>query len=201
MRWNLKGMSFDELWDLEGKEAKAAAKSIEEGIVTHLYKVVAEKYVMSIGGAPTAEDFDRYALGVLPMREHLVFEQVLTLQEGFTIDVFSYLSQRRQTMAEEPRFLYFVQFAWDPRLRLLDQIWDGLCRAMQQEEIPKVLGLYRVAGQQKAMAIVDVQNAQALNRLSLATALQTPAVETVWLLRDYLGFAEDVEKHYRFDNG
>lgn len=200
MRWNLKGMTFDQLWDLEGEEAKAAAKSIEEGIVTHLYKAVAEEYVMSIGGAPTAEDFDRYALGVLPMREHLVFEQVLTLQEGFSIDVFPYLSQRRREMADDPRFLYFVQFAWDPGQRRVDELWEGLCGAMQEEGPAKVLGLYRVAGQQKAMAIVDVRDAEALNQLCLSPALQSPSVETVWLLRDYLGFAEDVEKHYRFDD-
>jgi muconolactone delta-isomerase len=200
MRWNLKGMTFNQLWDLEGQEAKAAAKSIEEGIVTHLYKAVAEEYVMSIGGAPTAEAFDRYALGVLPMREHLVFEQVLTLQEGFTIDVFSYISQRRREMADNPRFLYFTQFAWDPGSRKVDELWDDMCAELQNTRIVKVLGLYRVAAQQKVMAIVDVTEADALNQLALLPSLQTPIVEIVWLLRDYIGFAEDVEKHYRFND-
>jgi muconolactone delta-isomerase len=197
MRWNLKGMTFDQLWELEGKEAKAAAKSIEEGIVTHLYKAVAEEYVMSIGEAPTAEDFDRYALGVLPMREHLIFEQVLTLQEGFTIDVFPYLTQRRQEMANEPRFLFFVQVAWEPAQRKLDGLWESLCQALQAPMPAKVLGLYRVAAQQRAMAIVDVRDAEALSLLSQLPALQSAMFERVWLLRDYLGFAEDVEKHYR----
>ncbi len=197
MRWNLKGMTFDQLWELEGKEAKAAAKSIEEGIVTHLYKAVAEEYVMSIGEAPTAEDFDRYALGVLPMREHLIFEQVLTLQEGFTIDVFPYLTQRRREMAKDPRFLFFVQFSWEPTQRKLDGVWDDLCHALQEPLPAKMLGLYRVAARQQAMGIVDVRDPEALNQLSLLPALQEAVVERVWLLRDYLGFAEDVEKHYR----
>ena len=36
MRWKIDGMSFDDLWKLEGKEAKAAVDSITQGIVSHL---------------------------------------------------------------------------------------------------------------------------------------------------------------------
>jgi len=200
MRWHLKGMSFDELWELEGKEAKAAAKSIEDGIVQHLYKAVAEEYVMSIGEADTAEGFDRYALGILPMREHLIFEQVIAVQEGFSIDVFPYLAERRERMQNEPKFLYFVQMAWDPAERKLDAIWPQLIDSLETYTPAKILALYRVAAQQKIMLIVDVTDADALNQLSQFPLLQISQVETVWLLRDYIGFAEDVEKRYKFDN-
>jgi hypothetical protein len=61
------------------------------------------------------------------------------------------------------------------------------------------LNLYRVAAQQRATSIIDVPDADALNRFSLMPELQSPAVETVWLLRDYIGFTEDVQKHYRFE--
>ena len=199
MRWDLKGMTFDELWELESKEAKAAVKSIQEGIVTHLYKAVAEQYVISIGGSPTGEDFDRYAMGILPMREHLIFEQVLTLEEGFTIDVFDYLSRRRQTMEEDPCFLYFVEFAWEATKRALDESWQAICDSLRDDPPATVVGLYRVAAMQKMMAIVDVRQAEELNRLCRLPALRDAAVETVWLMRDYLSFAEDVERHYRFN--
>ncbi|MEJ2691627.1 MAG: hypothetical protein P8166_00920 [Candidatus Thiodiazotropha sp.] len=192
-------MTFDELWELEGKEAKAAAKSIEDGIVKHLYKAVAEQYVISIGGSPTGEEFDRYAMGMLPMREHLIFEQVLTLEEGFTIDVFDYLSRRRQTMAEDPRFLYFVEFSREATQRVMDASWQAACDSLRDDVPATVLGLYRVAGMQKMQAIVDVRVAEDLNRLCRLPALRDASVETVWLMRDYLSFAEDVERHYRFD--
>jgi len=200
MRWNLKGMSFDELWELEGKEAKAAAKSIEDGIVQHLYKAVAEEYVMSIGETNTAEDFDRYALGILPMREHLIFEQVIAVQEGFSIDVFPYLAKRREQMQNEPKFLYFVQMAWPSAERKLDEVWGQLTENLKAYTPAKVLALYRAAAQQKIMLIIDVKNADELNQLSQSPLLRMSEVETVWLLRDYIGFAEDVEKRYKFDS-
>jgi hypothetical protein len=99
----------------------------------------------------------------------------------------------------DPRFLYLVTFAWKPEQRILDHLWNGMCGALRNTTSGKVLGLYRVAAQQRAMAIIDVPDANALNRFSLMAELQSPAVETVWLLGDYIGFAEDVQKHYRFE--
>lgn len=199
MRWKIDGMSFDALWKLEGQEARAAVDSIEQGIVSHLYKPCAEQYVISIGGARTVEDFDRYAMGVLPMREHLVFEQVLPLEEGFTIEVFPYLKARGAEMADRPRLLHFVELAWDPRARWLDSRWGDIRTALQALETPKVLGVYRLAGRQGALAIVDIETAADLNRLAVLPCLEGAEVVQVEALRDYLGFAQDVWRGYRFD--
>lgn len=197
MRWDLKGMSFEDLWKQEGEEAKAAIQTIESGMVQHLYKVAAEQYVIVIGNLPNAEELDRTAMGRLPMHEYLVFEEVLSLQEGFTIDVQGYLGPRREQIGERPRLLYFVQLAWDPGQRRLEGLWEGAKQALRDLGSTRVLGLYRVAGQQRMVLIVDVDAAEDLNALANLPVLDSPAVEKVWLLRDYHVFAEDVWKAYR----
>ncbi|HCQ63847.1 MAG TPA: hypothetical protein DIU07_01115 [Rhodobacteraceae bacterium] len=199
MRWKIDGMSFDALWKLEGQEAKAAVDSIQKGIVSHLYKPCAEQYVISIGGARTVEDFDRYAMGILPMREHLIFEQVLPLEEGFTIDVFPYLTKRTAEMDDRPRLLHYVELHWDPRARSLDSHWAEIVETLQRLDAPKVLGVYRLAGREGAIAIIDIETAADLNHLAALPCLAGAEVTQVEALRDYLGFAEDVWRGYRFD--
>ena len=47
MRWNYQGrISLDELWDLEGEEAKAAVESIELGIVKHHSPIVEKVWAL-----------------------------------------------------------------------------------------------------------------------------------------------------------
>ncbi|MGB5685140.1 MAG: hypothetical protein WBM35_04965, partial [Candidatus Electrothrix sp.] len=59
MRWDLKGMSFNDLWILENKEAETGIQTLENGMVQHLYKVAAEQYVIVIGDLPSAIELDR----------------------------------------------------------------------------------------------------------------------------------------------
>lgn len=197
MRWKIDGMTFDQLWDLEGEECKAAVKSIEDGIVSHLYKVGAEQYVISVGQAKSMEEFDLYAMGYLPMREHLIFEEVWPLDEGFTIDVAEYLKKRRDTQASDPNFLFYVQLAWDQNQRFVDTAWDEITAGLKTFDAGKVLGVYRVAGQERIIAILDVKTAADINSFSSLSVLNNPEVEKVWSLRDYIGFAHDVWNHYK----
>lgn len=192
MRWELKGMSFQQLWELEGTEARAAIQTIESGMARHLYKVAAEQCLIVIASLPTAEEFDRTAMGRLPMREYLVFEEVFSLEEGFSIDVQGYLGPRRQRLATQPKLLYYVQMAWEPRTRQVDEIWKESCDALRELDAPKVLSWYRVAGQQRAIAIVDAENASELNLLARQHVLRLPNVEKLMSLRDYHIFAQDV---------
>jgi muconolactone D-isomerase len=200
MHWELKGMNFDQLWDLEGQEAKAGIESVRQGFVKHLYKVSAEQYVIAIGESASVEDFDQYSMGILPMREHLTFEEVWALEEGFTIDVATYLNERRPKMKQNPKFLYFIQLSWSSDKRIVDENWDKMVQSLKQSHPFKALGVYRVASRQKVIAIVDVTSANELNELAMIPTLQSPDVEKVWALRDYEGFANDVMKHYKFDN-
>jgi muconolactone D-isomerase len=197
MRWDLKGISFEDLWKLEGEEARAAIPTIDSGMAQHLYKVSAEQYVIVIANLPSAEELDRTAMGRLPMHEHLIFEEVLSLEEGFTIDVQGYLKPRREQIEQDPRMLYYIQMAWDPKGRQLDGLWENAKEGLKNLGATKVLGLYRVAGQQRIIIIVDVGKAEDLNALANLPVLNSPMVEKVWLLRDYHIFAEDVWKSFR----
>lgn len=90
MRWNIEGrLSEDELWELEAKEAEHGKETVESGMVVGLYKVAAQRRVIGIVNVDSIEELDRTALGRLPMREYLEFEQVWALRdyEGFAEDV------------------------------------------------------------------------------------------------------------------
>lgn len=197
MRWDLKGMTFDELWKLEGEEVKQGIATLDAGFIQHLYKVTSEQYVIVIGNVPSAEEGDRFAMGRLPMHEHLIFEDVFSLEEGFTIDVRGYLKTRREQLKKNPKLLYYVQMAWDPRKRELDGVWDDAKEALKILEKPKVLGVYRISGQQRIIAIVDATVVEELDAFVNLSKLKSPEVEKVWSLRDYHLFGEDVWNGYK----
>ena len=197
MRWDLKGMTFDELWKLEGEEVRQGIATLDAGFIQHLYKVTSEQYVICIGNVPSAEEGDRFAMGRLPMHEHLIFEDVFSLEEGFTIDVLDYLKTRRAQLKVDPKLLYYIQMAWDPRERQLDRLWNDAKEALRVLEAPKVLGLYRVSGQQRIIAIVDARVVEELDLFANLSSLKSPEVEKVWSLRDYHLFAEDVWNGYK----
>ena len=102
--------------------------------------------------------------------------------------------------------LFYVQMRWNFEGRLsLDELWDLEWKEAQhaQETVDSgmVKGLYKVAAQPRVIAIVDVESIEELDRsvyrLPMAEYLD---IEAVWALRDYLGFAEDVRKHYKVQN-
>ncbi|MET8141531.1 muconolactone Delta-isomerase family protein [Sphaerisporangium sp. NPDC005288] len=90
MKWNHEGrIHLDELWDIEVDEAEHVLKSIESGFCVGIWKVAAQKRLIAIVDSPDAEELDRTALGRLPMREYLEYEQVWPLRDylGFVEDV------------------------------------------------------------------------------------------------------------------
>ena len=197
MRWDLTGFdSFDELWDLEGEEARAAKTTLDSGAVKHLYKVAGEQYVISIGQVDLLETLDRYAFGYLPMREHLIFETVWSLEEGFSVDdIPGYLAARREKLKECPKFLYLIQLCFPKEKRVIAERWSDMVTTVSQAD--NCIGMYRVAGQQRIIMIADVENADQLTALTDLPLFESSITEKVWALRDYLLFAEDVLKHYK----
>ena len=90
MRWNHEGrLTLDELWDIEAEEVKTAKQTIESGLVVGIWKVAAQKRVIAVVDVESIEELDRTALGRLPMREYLEFEEVWPLRDymGFAEDV------------------------------------------------------------------------------------------------------------------
>jgi hypothetical protein len=197
MQWDLKGMSFNDLWIAEGEECRHAIVTIENNMVQHLYKVVAEQKVIVIGNLPNAVELDRTAMGRLPMHEHLLFTEVLTLEEGFTEDVQAYLQPLRDRNQAESCLLYLIRLAWDQSARSLDHSWETISNELKSFQGGKVLGLYRAVGQQRALVIVDFETVTDINRFTNISCLQLSSVERVWALRDYHIFAEDVWKYFR----
>lgn len=89
MRWNHEGrVSLDELWDVQAEEGGYALAAMESGFCLGIWKVAAQKRVIAIVDSPDAEELDRVALGRLPMREYLEFEEIWPLRDyrGFTED-------------------------------------------------------------------------------------------------------------------
>jgi len=201
MRWELKGMTFDELWDLEAQEAVTGVATIESGFVKHLYEVATKQRVVAFADVPSLEDLDRTAMGRLPMHEHLIFEETWALEEGYTHpDVPGYLKQRRERMDSHPKLLHMVEFAWDESGRALDGVWDALVKrlsGMGDEGSTTTLGIYRVAGRQRALLLVDVESAGDLNGIARLPELAAARVTRVDGLRDYIQFAADVGQHFK----
>ncbi len=68
--------------------------------------MVAERKIIAIGNLSNPVELDRPAKGRLPRHEHLLFTEVLTLEEGFTEDVQGYLRPRREGNRAQPTLLY-----------------------------------------------------------------------------------------------
>ena len=100
--------------------------------------------------------------------------------------------------------LFYVQMKWNYEGRInLDQLWD--VEAKEAEKAAETVasgmcvGIWKVAAQKRIIAIVDLPNAEELDRTALGRLPMREYLEfeVVWPLRDYLGFAEDVKKHYK----
>jgi muconolactone delta-isomerase len=100
--------------------------------------------------------------------------------------------------------LFYVQMKWNHEGRIsLDELWDvesaEADHAKQTIEDGMVVGIWKVAAQKRVIAVVDLPNAEELDRTALGRLPMREYLEfeVVWPLRDYLGFAEDVKKHYK----
>jgi len=100
--------------------------------------------------------------------------------------------------------LFYVQMRWNHEGRIsLDDLWDVEKKETEhaQETIDSgmVVGIWKVAAQKRVIAVVNVESIEDLDRTALGRLPMREYLEfeTVWPLRDYLGFAEDVGKHYQ----
>lgn len=87
MRWNIEGrLSFNEVWDLEIEESKAAHAAGNK--ILGMYKVAGQRRVIAIVDMPSADDLDRTIMGRMPLREFLEFEAIWPLRpfESFLDD-------------------------------------------------------------------------------------------------------------------
>ena len=96
--------------------------------------------------------------------------------------------------------LFYLQMRWNIENRItLEDVWD-----MEVEEGPaaaahfKVVSMYKVAGQRRVIAIVDMEPAEALDRTILGWLPMREYLEfeAIWPLRTFEGFLEDCRTHF-----
>lgn len=100
--------------------------------------------------------------------------------------------------------LFYVQMRWNYEGRItLEDLWDvesaEADHAKETIDSGMVKGIWKVAAQKRVIAVVDVPSAEELDRTALGRLPMKEYLEfeVVWPLRDYLGFADDVKKHYK----
>ena len=100
--------------------------------------------------------------------------------------------------------LFYIQMRWNIEGRLSqEELWELESTEGEYAKAAVSMGLvksiYKVAGQRRVIAIVDLKDATELDRtimggLPMAQYLE---FEAIWALRDYEPFVEDVKKGYK----
>jgi muconolactone delta-isomerase len=100
--------------------------------------------------------------------------------------------------------LFYVQMRWNHEGRItLDELWDieaqETVHAQETIDSGMCVGIWKVAAQKRVIAILDVESIEELDRTALGRLPMREYLEfeSVWPLRDYLGFAADVNSHYK----
>ena len=94
--------------------------------------------------------------------------------------------------------LFYLQMRWNVEGRLSnEELWALETRegdyAAEAVRLGIVRSIYKVAGQRRVIAIVDVPDAQALDRTIMAALPMAEYLEfeSIWPLREYAPFIED----------
>lgn len=102
-------------------------------------------------------------------------------------------SKRRQ-------MIFYMQMRWNIEGRLsFKEVWDLEIEESEAAKADfKVLGMYKVAGQRRVIAIVDMPSADDLDRtimgrLPLREFLE---FEAIWPVRPFESFLEDCRTHF-----
>ena len=96
--------------------------------------------------------------------------------------------------------IFFLQMRWNIENRLsFKEVWDLEIEESKAAQTGfKILGMYKVAGQRRVIAIVDIPSADDLDRtimgqLPLREYLE---FEAIWLVRPFGNFLEDCRTHF-----
>jgi len=104
-------------------------------------------------------------------------------------------NQGRNTM------LFYMQIRCNIESRLtLDQVWDLEIQEGDAAKAKfKIFGMYKVAGQRRVIAIVDIPSADELDRAILGRLPMREFLEfeAIWPLRDFEDFLADCKTHFR----
>ncbi len=98
--------------------------------------------------------------------------------------------------------LYFAKVRVDPKDMSIDELWDiwekEADAAISAKEAGKIVALYKVAGQRRVLAILDVDSHDEMDRIMMAGLPMAHYLEWEEILpiRKYEDFAEDVKRRW-----
>ena len=99
--------------------------------------------------------------------------------------------------------LFFVKVRIEPKQMSLDELWDLWEReaeaALKAKSDGKIVALYKVSGQRRVLAILDVESHDELDRMAMAGVPMAPylELEDILPLREYESFANDLKRRWR----
>ena len=96
--------------------------------------------------------------------------------------------------------IFFMQMRWNIEGRLkLEEVWDlEIEEAEAAKDGFKLIGMYKVAGQRRVIAIVEIESAEELDRAILGRLplREYLEFEAIWPLRRFDGFLDDCRTHF-----
>jgi muconolactone D-isomerase len=101
--------------------------------------------------------------------------------------------------------IFFMQMRWNIEGRLkLEEVWDlEIEEGKAAKDGFKLVGMYKVAGQRRVIAIVEIETAEELDRMILGrlSLREYLEFEAIWPLRRFDGFLEDCRTHFGATTG
>jgi DNA-3-methyladenine glycosylase I len=96
--------------------------------------------------------------------------------------------------------IFYMQMRWNIEGRLrLDEVWDlEIEEAKAAKDGFNLIAMYKVAGQRRVIAIVEIETAEDLDRVILGRLplREVLEFEAIWPLRSFEGFVEDCRTHF-----
>ena len=96
--------------------------------------------------------------------------------------------------------IFLLQMRWVIEGRLtFDQMWDlQVEEAQAAHGFNKVISMYKVAGQRRVIAIVELESADQLDQLIMGhlPLREYLEFEAIWPLREFSNFIEDCKSHF-----
>jgi muconolactone delta-isomerase len=96
--------------------------------------------------------------------------------------------------------IFYMQMRWNIEGRLkLDDVWDlEIEEAKAAKDGFKLIAMYKVAGQRRVIAIVEIETAEDLDRVILGRLplREVLEFEAIWPLRSFESFLDDCRTHF-----
>ena len=99
--------------------------------------------------------------------------------------------------------LFFVKVRVEPKDLSQDQLWDAWAAeaegALKAKAAGKIVGLYKVAGQRRVLAIMNVESHDELDQIFMAGLPMAHylELEEIVAVREYEAFAGDLKRRWK----